>query len=98
MSIARWSPRARSEFDAYLTWIAERDADTALKIGEEIDGWIARLAAHPTTGAPSSRWPGCRKHSSPRRRKFILYRVSADHIEIVAFRDTRQDNSNLRLS
>lgn len=97
MSLVVWSPRARREFDAYLTWIAERDAEAASRIGEEIVAWIGRLAGHPTTGHPASVRPGLRKHSLPSRSKFVLYEVLDDGIEIIAFRDGRQDNTNLRL-
>jgi plasmid stabilization system protein ParE len=96
MSAAIWSPRAIREFDAYLSWIAERDPGAARRIREEILEWVERLAAHPATGAPSSRWPGVFKHSWPRRQKIVFYRLFGSHIEIAAFRDARQDNSNLR--
>lgn len=94
MKSVEWSPRALAELHGYLDWLAERNEDAALRIGEEIDAWVLRIAARPGIGR-ASRWDGLLVHSRPRRSKLIVYQVLEDRIWIAAFRDARQDDRGL---
>ncbi|MES2861101.1 MAG: type II toxin-antitoxin system RelE/ParE family toxin [Pseudomonadota bacterium] len=91
-----WSPEAEDAQDAYIDWLVEYDEQTAKRIQAEIEAWTLLLSKRPLIGN-AARWPGFRVHGDRDLDKLMIYEVFDDHIEIVAFRDMRQDNSKLRL-
>jgi plasmid stabilization system protein ParE len=91
-----WAPEAQDAHDAYIDWLVEYDERRAQRAHGEIQDWVALLASRPFIGN-GSRWPGFRVHGDSDMHKLIIYEVFDDHIEIIAFRDMRQDNSKLRL-
>ena len=85
-----WSPDARRSFDEAIAWLQERDDRAAQDVRAYLDAWVQRVA-DLKLGTPH-RWEGCLTVGSPKYAKRIIYRPSGDGIEIIAFRDTRQDN------
>ena len=92
-----WAPEAQDDYDAYIDWLVEYDERKAQRTNEDVQDWVALLASHPFIGN-GSRWPGLRVHGDSDMNKLVIYEVFDDHIEIVAFRDMRQDNTNLQLT
>lgn len=92
-----WAPEAQDAHDTYIDWLVAYDEDKARRTHDDIQHWVALLAGHPFIGN-GSRWPGFRVHGDSDMNKLVIYQVFDDHIEIVAFRDMRQDNSKLRLT
>lgn len=93
-----WSEQAALDFEAYLDWIAsEISAEKAEDIRLEFVELTRLLATRHGIGN-ATRWPGFRVHGFKKRNKLLVFQTFDDHIEIAAFRDMRQDNSNLRLT
>ncbi len=91
-----WSPEAEDAHDDYIDWLVAYDEGKAKRTQADIEAWTLLLAKRPLIGN-GSRWPGFRVHGDSDMNKLVIYQVFDDHIEIVAFRDMRQDNSNFRL-
>jgi plasmid stabilization system protein ParE len=88
---------AQEDLGAAVRFLAERNAEAAARIGNEILDVALSLAVMPLRGAPVRRRPGLRKLSH--RYYLIFYRVDDDRqwVEVVRIWDGRQNPSALTL-
>lgn len=86
-----WTREARTSFDDAIDWLAERNPGAAARLQSGIESWT-ELTARRLLGTPHA-WPGCKTAIYRDGYRRIVFRPYDDRIEIIAFRDTRQDNS-----
>ncbi|MEO5807664.1 type II toxin-antitoxin system RelE/ParE family toxin [Devosia sp.] len=83
-----WSLLAREQVQDLIGYIAERDGDAARRLRERLEAVVVPLAEHPYMYRPGL-VPGTRELLAHPNYK-IVYRVKADHIDIVSVLHTRQ--------
>ena len=88
---------AIEDLGAAVRFLAEKNAEAALRLGEDILDAALSLAILPRRGAPVRRRPGMRKLSH--RYFLIFYQVNeaAQWVEIVRIWDGRKDPNALHL-
>ncbi|HXT36326.1 MAG TPA: type II toxin-antitoxin system RelE/ParE family toxin [Chloroflexota bacterium] len=86
----RWSDRARDDFYAIITYIAEDSPDAAARVHNRVEEAIEYLASHPGMGRPG-RVDGTRELVLADIGYIIPYRVRGQYVEVVAIlRASRQ--------
>jgi plasmid stabilization system protein ParE len=85
-----WTRNARSALQEAKTYLEQQRRGTADRLSSDIFKAAKAIANLPLAGRVDR---GVQAHvwSLPKWHKLIIYRVRGDEIQIVAFRDTRQD-------
>jgi len=77
-----WSPRARSDREDAIDYIAADNPAAALQQFDEIEGATDRLVEHPQLGR-ADRVKGTRELVIPRTQFIAIYRVAGDAVQIL---------------
>jgi len=86
----RWSDRARDDFHAIITYIAEDSPDAATHVHNRLQEAIEHLVRHPGMGRPG-RVDGTRELVLSDIGYIVPYRVRGQYVEVVAIlRASRQ--------
>lgn len=83
-----WRPSARADLRGIISYIAERDEGAAANLGHAIEACAERLPDHPFLYRPG-RVPGTRE-AVVHPNYILVYRVTAEAIEIVSLVHARQ--------
>ena len=88
---------AQADLGAVVRFLAEKNPDAALRIGNEILDVAFTLTLFPRRGTPVRRRPGMRKLTF--RNYLIFYQVNkaAQWVEVVRIWEGRQNPASLRL-
>lgn len=85
-----WTRNARSSLQQSKDYLENRRRGTADKLEGDIYKAARAISLIPLAGRMNDRMQA-HVWSLPKWHKVIIYRVRGDDIEIIAFRDTRQD-------
>ncbi len=89
--------QAQADLGAVVRFLAEKNPEAALRLGNEILDTALSLTLFPRRGTPVRRRPGVRKLTL--RHYLIFYQVNetAQWVEVVRIWDGRQNPASLRL-
>jgi plasmid stabilization system protein ParE len=83
-------PAARRDFDESFDWYAERNPLTAVRFANAVDVALSMIAASPQRfAAVDNIHRGCSINRFPFR---IVYRVTTDHIVVVAVAHAKREH------
>lgn len=77
-----WLPSAARTLEDQISWIAERNPQAAVDMGEAIEGAVSRLSDFPES-ARQGRVPGTRELVVPATPFIVVYRVEATGVVIL---------------
>ena len=77
-----WLPTAARTLGAQISYIAERDAQAAVDMGNAIEVAVSRLAGFPESARPG-RVPGTRELVVPATPFIVVYRIEATCVVIL---------------
>ena len=84
-----WLPSARRDIETIIQYIAERNVDAAQRLKSQIEACAERLPDHPFMYR-TGRVPGTRE-AVVHPNYILLYRVTAEAVEIVSLVHARQE-------
>lgn len=90
----RYTPRALAELDDFLTYIAERSPQGALRIQTRVQAIAMLLLQHPRSGQRTTN-PRLRRIAVTPYPCFLFYEITGDEIIIIGVRHAVRDPASM---